>query len=51
MRDVRQQRRAEKDANLEAKQCACGRWFTIRGRRDRTACFRCEEDGQGTRQQ
>jgi hypothetical protein len=31
---------------LEARQCSCGRWFTIRGR-DRALCFKCEE-GQGT---
>jgi hypothetical protein len=43
MQDARKQRRAEKDANLEAKQCQCGRWFTIRSRRDRTVCYRCEE--------
>ena len=42
MRDARAQRRAEKDANLVAKQCRCGAWFTIRGR-DRDQCFRCEE--------
>jgi hypothetical protein len=46
MQDIRKQRRAEKDADLKAKQCQCGRWFTIRGRRDRSQCFKCEE-GQG----
>ena len=49
MQDARKQRRAEKDANLVAQQCAvCRRWFTVRGKAARTVCFRCEQEGQGT---
>ena len=46
MQDARAQLRAEKQSKLEARQCQCGRWYTIRGRRDRSSCFKCEEDGQ-----
>ena len=46
MQDARKQRRAEKDAKLEAKRCRCGAWFTVEGRRERVLCFRCEQDGQ-----
>jgi len=48
MQDARKQRRAEKDANLVAKRCRCGAWFTIRGRRDRDRCFKCEQEGQAS---
>jgi hypothetical protein len=53
MQDIRKQRRAEKDANLQAKQCVrCQRWFTVKGNQRTDKCFRCEEleDGQAGKQ-
>jgi len=50
LQNARGQKRAEKDYSLEAKRCRCGAWFTIKGRRDRDRCFRCEERLQGAQE-
>jgi hypothetical protein len=47
MKDIRGLAKAERQSSLEAKQCQCGRWFTIRGKVARDQCFRCEQlEGQ-----
>ena len=51
MQDARGMKRAERADQLVAKQCRCGRWFTIRGRRDHDQCFRCDyQEGQASEQ-
>jgi hypothetical protein len=44
---TKEQSKRERESGLVVKRCACGRWFTVKGRRDRDRCFKCEEtDGQ-----
>src|SRR5262249_42922036 len=43
MQEARGVKRGERNPHLEARQCQCGAWFTIKGRRDRVQCLRCEE--------